>query len=102
VKERVLDIALVLKSINGKIDGLTKQLDAAHNKIDVLKKGNMVLKERLAVYETPKVSHNSSIPPSKDSLAAQANKAKKLLATRSLREKQDVEVAVSRDIKAQL
>jgi len=38
VKERVLDIALVLKSINGKIDGLTKQLDAAHNKKDVLKK----------------------------------------------------------------
>jgi len=29
VKEQVLDIGLVLKSINGKIDELTKQLDAA-------------------------------------------------------------------------
>jgi len=79
VKEPVLDIALVLKSINGKIDGLTKQLDVAHKEI-------VVLKERLAVYETPKDSHNSSVPPSKDSLAAQSEKSKKLLATRSLRE----------------
>lgn len=80
MKEQVLDMALVLKSINGKIDGLTKQLDLAHKEI-------AVLKERLAVYETPKDSHNSSIPPSKDSLGVQAKKAKKLLATRSLREK---------------
>jgi len=66
VKEQVLDIALVLQSINGKIDGLTKQLDCAREEIIVLKKENIVLKERLAVYETPKDSHNSSIPPSKD------------------------------------
>jgi len=87
VKEQVLDIALVLKSINGKIDGLTQQLDCAREEIVVLKKENAVLKERLAIYETPKDSHNSSIPPSKDSLAAQGEKVKKLLATRSLREK---------------
>lgn len=87
MKEQVLDIALVLKSINGKIDGLTKQLECAHEEIAVLKKENTILKERLAVYETPKDSHNSSIPPTKDSLAAQADKSKKLLATRSLREK---------------
>ena len=87
MKEQVLDIALVLKSINGKIDGLTKQLNSAHQEIVVLKKENSVLKERLAIYETPKDSHNSSIPPSKDSLAAQGEKSKKLLATRSLREK---------------
>ena len=86
VKEQVLDIALVLKSINGKIDGLTKQLNSAHEEIVVLKKENTVLKERLAVYQTPKDSHNSSIPPSKDSLAAQGEKSRKLLATRSLRE----------------
>lgn len=79
MKEQVLDIALVLKSINGKIDGLTKQLDVAHKEIEVLK-------ERLAVYETPKDSHNSSVPPSKDSLVVQAEKSKKLLSTRSLRE----------------
>jgi transposase len=87
VKEQVLDIALALKSINGKIEGLTKQLDVAREEIFVLKKENSVLKERLSVYERPKDSHNSSIPPSKDSLAAQAEKSKKLLATRSLREK---------------
>jgi transposase len=87
VKEQVLDIALVLKSINGKIDGLSKQLESAQEEIVVLKKENGVLKDRLAVYETPKDSHNSSIPPSKDSLAAQAEKSKKLLITRSLREK---------------
>ena len=87
MKEQVLDIALVLKSINGKIDGLTKQLNSAHQEIVIIKKENSVLKERLAIYETPKDSHNSSIPPSKDSLAAQGEKSKKLLATRSLREK---------------
>ncbi len=87
MKEQVLDIALVLKSINGKIDGLTKQLNSAHQEIVIIKKENSVLKERLAIYETPKDSHNSSIPPSKDSLAAQGEKSKKLLATSSLREK---------------
>ena len=87
MKEQVLDIALVLKSINGKIDGLSKQLVSAQEEIFVLKKENGVLKDRLAVYKTPKDSHNSSIPPSKDSLAAQAEKSKKLLATRSLRDK---------------
>jgi len=87
VKEQVLDIALVLKSINGKIDGLSKQLESAHEEIVVLKKENGFLKERLAVYETPKDSHNSSIPPSKDTIAVQAEKSKMLLETRSLREK---------------
>jgi len=87
VKEPVIDIALVLKSINGKIDGLTKQLEIVTNENINLKKEIIVLKTRLAVYETPKDSHNSSIPPSKDSLAAQGEKSKKLLATRSLREK---------------
>ncbi len=76
MKEQVLDIALVLKSINGKIDGLSKQLVSAQEEIFVLKKENGVLKDRLAVYETPKDSHNSNIPPSKDSLAAQAEKSK--------------------------
>ena len=87
MKEQILDINLVLRSINGKIDSLSKQLDSAHKEIIVLKKENTVLKERLAVYETPKDSHNSSIPPTKESLAAQAAKSQKLLATRSLREK---------------
>ena len=87
MKEQIIDIALVLKSINGKIDGLSKLLESAHKEIVILKKENAVLKDRLAVYETPKDSHNSSIPSSKDSLCSQGEKSKKLLATRSLREK---------------
>ena len=87
MKEQIIDIGLVLKTINGKIDSLTKQLEIVTNENIELKKENAVLKDRLAVYETPKDSHNSSIPPSKDSLVAQGEKSKKLLATRSLREK---------------
>lgn len=89
MKEQVLDIGLVLKVINRKIDNLTKQLDTVTKQLDIVTKENVTLKVRLAVYETPKDSHNSSIPPSKDSLAAQGEKSKKLLATRSLREKSD-------------
>jgi len=79
VKEQVLDIALVLKSINGKIDGLTKQLNSAHKEIVVLKKENLVLKEQLAVYQTPKDSHNSSIPPSKIRLRLKGKSQKSCL-----------------------
>ena len=87
MNEQVLDIELVLKAINGKVEGLTKQLHVANEKIAGLEKENTSLRSRLAVYETPKDSHNSSTPPSKDSLAVQGEKSKKLLATRSLREK---------------
>lgn len=87
MKEQVLDIELVLQTINGKFDSLTKQLNIALNRIEVLEKENASLRSRLAAYETPMDSHNSSIPPSKDSLVAQGEKSKKLLATRSLREK---------------
>ena len=87
MKEQVLDIELVLQTINGKFDSLTKQLNAALNRIEELEKENALLRSRLELYETPKDSHNSSIPPSKDSLAVQGEKSKKLLVTRSLREK---------------
>jgi len=87
VKESVLDIGFVLNAINGKIDSLTKQLDIVTSENIEFKKEIVDLKSRLAVYETPKDSHNSSIPPSKESLAAQAKKSNKLLSTRSLREK---------------
>ena len=86
MKEQVLDIASVLEAINGKIDGLTMQLDTALGEIVVLKKDNAALRDRLTVYEIPKDSHNSSIPSSKESIKVQAEKASKLLATRSLRE----------------
>lgn len=87
MKEKVLDIALVLKSINGKIDGLTQQLNVVTNENVKLKERIVYLEKRLAVYETPKNSHNSSIPPSKDTLGTQAKNAKKLIITQSLREK---------------
>lgn len=87
MKEQVLDMALVLKSINGKIDSLTQQLNTVTQQLDIANKEIMVLKVRLAVYEAPKDSHNSSIPPSKQSLVAQMQKSNELLATRSLREK---------------
>ena len=80
MKEQVLDIGLILKAIYGKIDGLTHQLDIANKEI-------IVLKARLTVYETPKDSHNSSIPSSKQSILAQVQKSDELLATQSLREK---------------
>jgi transposase len=87
VKEQVLDMVSVLQSINVKIDGLTKQLDVVTKENTKLNERIVYLEERLSIYETPKDSHNSSIPPSKDTLAAQAKKAKKLLVTQSLREK---------------
>ena len=89
VKDQVLDISMLINALNKKVDGLTKQFNTALDRIDVLEKENTILKDRLLIYETPKDSHNSSIPPSKDSLKVQAEKANKLLATRSLREKSD-------------
>jgi transposase len=87
VNEQILDISFVLNAINGKVDSLTKQLNIVLEENIVLKKEIVVLKERLAVYETPKDSHNSSIPPSKESIKSNVAKSQKLLATRSLREK---------------
>ena len=87
MKEQGLDMESVLKAINARIDDLTKQLDTAFAKIITLEKENAILRERLAVYENPKNSSNSSIPPSKDTLKVQSEKANKLLMTRSLREK---------------
>lgn len=87
MKEQVSDISIVLKTINERIDSLTSQLDTALAENVLLKAENVNLRLRLAVYETPKDSHNSSIPPSKDSLKVQSEKAKKLLMTQSLREK---------------
>ena len=87
MKEQILDISFVLNAINGKVDSLTKQLEIVTSENNVLKKEIVVLKERLAVYETPKDSHNSSIPPSKESIKSHAVKSHKLLATQSLREK---------------
>lgn len=72
----------VLKAVNVKIDCLTRQLAVVTAENIELKKKIIVLEARLAEYETPKDSHNSSTPPSKESIKAQA-----LRSTRSLREK---------------
>lgn len=81
----------VLKAVNEKLDCLTHQVVSLTRQLDIvtaenitLKKKVIVLEARLAEYETPKDSHNSSTPPSKESIKAQT-----LRATRSLREKSD-------------
>ncbi|QCY70342.1 IS66 family transposase [Antarcticibacterium flavum] len=48
------------------IEVLIRRLEALEKKVETLEKENASLKERLAKYENPKNSRNSSIPPSKD------------------------------------
>ena len=48
------------------IEVLIRRLDALEDKVDTLEKENAFLKDRLAKYENPKNSRNSSLPPSKD------------------------------------
>lgn len=48
------------------LEVLIRRLDALEDKVDTLEKENAFLKDRLAKYENPKNSRNSSIPPSKD------------------------------------
>jgi len=47
VNKQVIDIDLVLKAINEKIDSLTSQLDIANTRIAVLEKENASLRARL-------------------------------------------------------
>jgi transposase len=48
------------------IKALIRRLEALEKKVETLEKENAFLKERLAKYENPKNSRNSSIPPSRD------------------------------------
>lgn len=48
------------------IEVLIRRLEALEKKVDALEKENIFLRERLAKYENPKNSRNSSMPPSKD------------------------------------
>lgn len=85
MKEQVLDMSEFMKAVNEKIDSLTRRLDIVLKENVTLKQRIIVLEARLAKYETPpKDSHNSSTPPSMESIKAQA-----LRSTRSLREKSD-------------
>ena len=58
-----------------KIEVLIIRLEALEKKVDALEKENAFLKERLAKYENPKNSRNSSLPPSKDENRPKANQS---------------------------
>ena len=45
---------------------LIKKIEDLTRRVEQLEKENAILKEKLAKYENPKNSNNSSIPPSKD------------------------------------
>jgi regulator of replication initiation timing len=49
-----------------KLKDILSRLEALEKEVIFLRKENAELKERLARYEIPKNSRNSSIPPSKD------------------------------------
>src|SRR6056297_2255848 len=48
------------------IQELFKRIDALEKRLAIVEAENKELKKRLARYESPKNSNNSSIPPSKD------------------------------------
>lgn len=58
-----------------KIELLIKRLESLEKKVETLEKENSFLKERLAKYENPKNSLNSSIPPSKDENRSKPNQS---------------------------
>ena len=55
-----------LEKLQQTVIALVEKVNYLTNKVDTLTKENEYLKKRLAKYETPKNSNNSSIPPSKD------------------------------------
>ena len=58
-----------------KIEVLIRCLEALEKKVEALEKENAFLRERLAKYENPKNSRNSSMPPSKDENRPKANQS---------------------------
>jgi len=60
------------------IEALLIRLEALEKKVEALEKENTFLKERLAKYENPKNSRNSSIPPSKDENRPKKNQSLRL------------------------
>ena len=76
---------LSINRLLARVDALTQKVYSLEKRVEVvekenvhLKKENSVLKEKLAKYENPKNSRNSSLPPSKDE--------NRPLRTKSLRE----------------
>jgi len=58
-----------------KIEVLIRRLEALEKKVEALEKENAFLRERLAKYENPKNSRNSSMPPSKDENRPKVNQS---------------------------
>ena len=58
-----------------KIEEIIRRLQSLEKEVASLKKENAFLKERLAKYENPKNSRNSSMPPSKDENRPKANQS---------------------------
>ena len=94
VNEKITDISEVLPAMmeemrlmretidsqHAAICSLNRNVEALHQKIRSLKKENEKLREQLAKYESPdKNSGNSSTPPSKESMKAEAIRRTKTL-----------------------
>lgn len=116
MKEQVIDIQEILKSLNAKVSSLQQtvseqgteisrlnRLDSLHQKemheakqtIAAQSKEIVDLKERLSKYEKPELnSTNSSTPPTGESF-----KAKAIRRTKSLRTKSGKKAAVNQDTK---
>lgn len=60
------DFRAIIAFLKQKVEMLNSKVETLTQEIDTLNKENSNLKHRLAKYETPKNSNNSSIPPSKD------------------------------------
>ncbi|MFV0391851.1 MAG: IS66 family transposase zinc-finger binding domain-containing protein [Paludibacteraceae bacterium] len=76
----ITDIWQIVKELLDKLKFQNRQLTSLQEEVTRLR-------AKLHQYEHPKTSLNSSLPPSKDNLAVQGEKAAKLLETRSLRPK---------------
>lgn len=92
MNEQVIDISKILSEMNDKLSSMEQAISAQgtdisrlHRIINQKDKEIHVLKQRLSQYEGPKKdSHNSSIPPSQESIPA-----KVLRRTQSLRKKSE-------------
>ena len=78
----ISDFWHIVQELSDKIKFLTKQNISLQKEVNELR-------SKLQQHEHAKTSLNSSLPPSKDSLATQGQKAAKLRITRSLRTKSD-------------
>ncbi len=64
-----------IESLTKQVEQLTLQVSFLMHKVEELSKENKVLRKKLAKYENPKNSRNSSIPPSQDSNRPKKNQS---------------------------